>query len=148
MYHLSIYLSICLSVRLSVCLSVCLSIYLSIYLKDALKDNARNFWVTQPLICFGWSVHYWVSCTINKGGFLRLHLCQHTFAPLWDDCLRFASFWRAKSRGDSCVLGVHLPNVCCGVLFVFVTRSYFKFAEGIDLCLLNLPKRSTPWVKF
>jgi len=24
---------------------------------------------TQPLICVGCSVHYWVSCAINKGGF-------------------------------------------------------------------------------
>ena len=25
--------------------------------------------ITQPLICVGCSVHYWVSCSINKGGF-------------------------------------------------------------------------------
>ena len=28
----------------------------------------------QPLIFVGCSVHYWVSCAINKRGFLRLHL--------------------------------------------------------------------------
>ena len=28
---------------------------------------------TQPLICVGCSVHYWVTCAINKGGFLRFH---------------------------------------------------------------------------
>ena len=27
---------------------------------------------TQPLICVGCSVHYWVSCAINKGGFLEI----------------------------------------------------------------------------
>ena len=27
---------------------------------------------TQPLICVGWSVHYWVTCTINKGGFFEI----------------------------------------------------------------------------
>ena len=38
---------------------------------------------TQPLICVGCSVHYWVSCAINKGGFLRLHFGRrHTFASL------------------------------------------------------------------
>ena len=65
---------------------------------------------TQPLICVGCSVHYWVSCAINKGGFLRLHFRRrrHTFASLWGACLCFASLWRANSRGDSCVLGVHI----------------------------------------
>ena len=58
--------------------------------------------------------------------FPRLQLCRHTFASLWGDCLRFASLWRVNSRGDSCVLSVHLPNVCWGVLFLFVKRSYFK----------------------
>ena len=27
---------------------------------------------TQPLICVGCSVHYWVSCAINKGGFFDI----------------------------------------------------------------------------
>ena len=49
--------------------------------------------------------------------FSRLHLCRHTFASLWGACLRFASLWPANSRGDSCVLGVHLSNVCRGLLF-------------------------------
>ena len=52
--------------------------------------------------------------------FSSLHLCRHTFASVRGDCLRFASLWRANSRGDSCVLGVHLLNVCWGVLFLFV----------------------------
>ena len=77
---------------------------------------------TQPVICVGCSVHYWFSCAINKG----LRLCRHTFASLWGDCLRFASLWRANSRGDSRVLGVHFSNVFWGLLFVFVTRAYFK----------------------
>ena len=49
--------------------------------------------------------------------FSRLHLCRHTFASLWGACLRFASLWPANSRGDSCVLDVHLSNVCRGLLF-------------------------------
>ena len=64
-----------------------------------------------------------VSCAINKG----LHLCRHTFASLWGHCLRFASLWRANSRDDSLVLGVHFSNVFWDLLlFVFVTRAYFK----------------------
>ena len=27
---------------------------------------------TQPLICVGCSVHYWVSCAIKKGGFFEI----------------------------------------------------------------------------
>ena len=63
--------------------------------------------------------------------FLRLHFRRrHTFASLWGACLRFASLWRANSRGDSCVLGVYLSMVCLRKAF-------------IDLCLLNRPKRSS-----
>ena len=75
---------------------------------------------TQPLLCVGCYLHYWVSRTINKGGFFpRLHrrLRRHIFVSLWGACLRFASLWRANSRGDSCVLGVHLSNVRWGLLF-------------------------------
>ena len=61
-----------------------------------------------------------------REAFSRLHLRRHTFASLWGGCLRFASFWRANSRGDSCFLGVQLSNVCWGLLFVFVKRTYFK----------------------
>ena len=28
---------------------------------------------TQPLICVGWSVHYWVACAINKVFFFKFH---------------------------------------------------------------------------
>ena len=52
--------------------------------------------------------------------FSSLHLRRHTCASVRVDCLRFASLWRANSCGDSCVLGVHLLNVCWGVLFLFV----------------------------
>ena len=66
--------------------------------------------------------------------FLRLHFrCRHTFAPLWGACLRLVSLWLANSRGDSCVLGVHLSKVCWGLIFCL--RKAF-----IDLCLLNRPK--------
>ena len=58
--------------------------------------------------------------------FPRLHLCRHTFASLWGDCLRFASLWRANLPGDSSVLGVHFSNVFWGLLIVFVTRTYLN----------------------
>ena len=85
----------------------------------------RGTW-TQPVICVGCSVHYWVSCAISKGGFFEIAFARrrrHTFASLWGVCLRFASLWRANSRGDSCVLGVHLSDVCWGLLF-YLRKSF------------------------
>ena len=79
-------------------------------------------------------MHYWVSCAINKGGFLRLHFRrQHTFTSLWGACLCFASLWRTNSHGDSYVLGVHLSSVCWGLLFSLRKALSFK-------SLLNLRK--------
>ena len=98
---------------------------------------------TQPLISVGCSV-----LLISEN--LRFRLCPHTFASLWGACLRFASLWRTNSDGDSCVLGVHLSNVCwAGLHSVFVKRLSFKsllklrkayifqeFAEGLlSICV-------------
>ena len=33
---------------------------------------------TQPLICVGYSVHCWVSCTINKGSFFEIAFSSST----------------------------------------------------------------------
>ena len=74
---------------------------------------------TQPLICVSCSVHYWVSCAINK-------------AILWGHCLRLVSLWRANSCRDSYVLGVHLSNICWGLQFVFVKRTYFKSLRKVS----------------
>ena len=110
---------------------------------------------TQPLICVGCPVHYlhyWLFSAINKGGFFEIAVRRrrrHTFASLWGASLRFASLLRANSRGDSCVLGVHLSNVSVWVFRLrksfFVKRTYLKvcWRSTIDLCLMNLPKRSS-----
>ena len=95
---------------------------------------------TQLLICVGCSVPYWVSIReVFQDCILRRR--RHTFASLWGACLRFASLWRANSHGDSCVLGIHLSNVCWGLLFCL--RKSFIFLKCIDLCLMHLPKRSS-----
>ena len=86
---------------------------------------------TQPLISVDFSVHYWVSCVINRGGFFEM--CRHTFASLWRACLRFASHWRANSRGDSCFLGVHLSNVFWGLLFCHLLKVCWIFLKGTYL---------------
>ena len=83
---------------------------------------------TQPVIGVGCCVHYWVSCAIDKGGFFRdcIRRRRHTFASPWGTCLRFASLWRANSRSDSRILGVHLSNVCWGLLFCLSKSFIFK----------------------
>ena len=74
----------------------------------------------QPLSCVECSVHYWVSCAINKGGFFEIafsafsssaHICL-ALRRLLKFCL-----WRANSCGDFCFLGVHLSKVCWGLIF-------------------------------
>ena len=77
----------------------------------------------------------WVFCAL-----LRLHFRRrrHTFASLWGACLRFASLWRANSCGDSCVLGVHLSKICCGLIFclrkTFIFQKFaVKFYFGLSL---------------
>ena len=51
---------------------------------------------------------------------------------------------------DSCVLSVHLSNICWGVLFVFVKHASFKSLLKVYYwsVFVNLPKRSTAWVIF
>ena len=39
---------------------------------------------TQPLICVGHSVHYWVYCAINKGDFLRMRFVVDTHLPQFE----------------------------------------------------------------
>ena len=60
-------------------------------------------------------------------------MCRHTFASLWRACLRFASHWRANSRGDSCFLGVHLSNVFWGLLFCHLLKVCWIFLKGTYL---------------
>ena len=138
-------------VRARVCVFVSfLSLFFSFFVISILYENVRNSLTknlkkkivalaftsscycvrgtrTQPLISLGCSV-----LLISEN--LRFRLCPHTFASLWGSCLRFASLWRTNSHGDSCVLGVHLSNVClAGLHSVFVERLSFK-------SLLNLRK--------
>ena len=65
-----------------------------------------------------------MSCAINKRGFLRLYLCWHTFASLW--C--------ANSCGDSCVLSIHLSNICWGLLILSSYLKAFVFQKFAVVC--------------
>ena len=69
----------------------------------------------------------WVLCALIIG--YPVQLKREAF---WDcicfdtNLLTFASLWRANSRGDSCVLGVHFLNVCWYSTFEFGKRLSFK----------------------
>ena len=53
---------------------------------ENLKANWFGYCVrgtrTQPLICLGCSVHYWVTCAINKGGFFEIAFSFVVDTPL------------------------------------------------------------------
>ena len=81
---------------------------------SAFEVRECNPWFVLGVLCI-------IGCPVQliREVFLRLHFRgrRHTFASLWGACLRFASFWRPNSCGDSCVLGVHLSKVCWGLIF-------------------------------
>ena len=60
----------------------------------------------QPLICVGCSVHYWVSCAINKGGFFEIAfflVVVDTHLPRFEALAYLLPHFDALTRGDSLV---------------------------------------------
>ena len=59
-------------------------------------------------------MHYWVSCAINKGGFFEIAfvVVVDTHLPRFEAFAYVLPHFDALTRGDSCVLGVHLLKVC------------------------------------
>ena len=96
--------------------------------------NYVNFGVrgtrTQPLIFVACSVHYWVSCTINKGGFFEIafvvvvidtHLPRfEALAYVWH---QFDALTHLVIRVSSAFIFQTFAEVCYSV---FVNRSSFK----------------------
>ena len=85
---------------------------------------------TQPLISVGCSVHYWVSCAINKGGCLEIvfvvvvvdtHLPQ--FEALAYVLPHFDALTHLVIRVSSAFIFQTFAEVCYSV---FVNRSSFK----------------------
>ena len=87
---------------------------------------------TQPLICVGCSVHYWVSCAIDKGGFLEIafvvvvvvidrHLPR--FEALAYVLPHFDALTYLMIRVSSAFIFQTFAEVCYSV---FVNRSSFK----------------------
>ena len=84
---------------------------------------------TQPLICVGCFVHYWVSCAINKGGFFEIafvvvvdtHLTR--FGALAYVLPHFDALTHVVIRVFSAFVFQTFAEVCYSV---FVNRSSFK----------------------
>ena len=73
----------------------------------------------------------WVSCAIKKRGFLRLHLCRHTFASLWGPCLclpHFDALTHVVILVSSAFIFQTFAEVCYSV---FVNRSSFKSVPNL-----------------
>ena len=49
-----------------------MQLFLQYMLERGLENNCVRGTRTQLLICVGCSVHYWVPCAINKGGFFEI----------------------------------------------------------------------------
>ena len=103
-------------------------------------------------------MHYWVFCAINKGGFFEIAFVVNTHLPRfealayvlptltrqltwWFVCPRRSSFKRFLRTAILSSSIVHLLKVC----WIFVKRTYLRvcWRSTIDLCLMNLPKRSS-----
>ena len=82
---------------------------------------------TQPLICVGCSVHYWVSCAINKGGFFEI-----AFVVVVDThLLRFEA------------LAYVLPHFDALTLVVIPVSSAFIFQTFAEVCYSVFVNRSS-----
>ena len=61
-----------------------MQLFLQYMLDRGLENNCVRGTRTQPLICVGSSVHYWVSCAINKGGFFEIAFVVDTHLPRFE----------------------------------------------------------------
>jgi len=65
---------------------------------------------TQPLICVGCSVHYWMSCAINKGGFFKIAFAVDTHLPHFEVIAYVLP--HANSRGGRCTTQSKSTELC------------------------------------
>ena len=84
---------------------------------------------TQPLICGGWSVHYWVSCEINKGGFFEIAfvVVVNTHLPRFEALAYVLPHFDALIHVVIPVSSASMFQTFAAVCYsVFVNRSFFK----------------------
>ena len=72
----------------------------------ATKPDSRDICVrgtrTQPLICVGSSVHYWVSCAINKGSIVHSSSSSSSFDALTHVVIRVFSAIIFQTLAEVC----------------------------------------------
>ena len=93
-----------------------------------IKNHCVRGTRTQPLICVGCFVHYWLSCAINKGGlfeiaFVVVDTHQPRFKALAYVLPRFDALTHVVIRVSSAFIFQTFAEVCYSV---FVNRSSFK----------------------
>ena len=94
-----------------------------------LANNCVRSTRTQPLICIGCSLHYWVSCAINKGGFFEIAfvVVVDTHLPRFEALSyvlpHFDALTHVVIRVSSAFIFQTFAEVCYSV---FVNRSSFK----------------------
>ena len=94
---------------------------------------------TQPLICDGCSVYYWVSCAINKGGFFKIAfvVVVDTYLPRFEALAYVLAHFDALTHVVICVSSAFIFQTFTEVCYaVFVNRLSFK-------SVLNLRKAYT-----
>ena len=89
----------------------------------------------QPLICVEWSVQYWVSCAINKGGFFEIAfiVVVDTHLPRFEALAYVLPHFDAPTQ-----VVIHVSST-----FIFQTYLRVCWRSTIDLSLMNLPKHSS-----
>ena len=93
----------------------------------------------------------WVFCANNKGGFFEIAFVSTDIClalrRLLTFCLHFDALTHVVIRVSSAFIFQTFAEVCYLSLWsVHISRVCWR--STIDLCLLNLSRRSTPWVKF
>ena len=100
----------------------------------SLQNNCLRGTRTQPQISVGSSVHYWVSCSINKRGFFEIafvstniYLALKHFAPLAYVLPHFDALSHVVIRVSSEFIFQTLAEVCYSVI---VKHSCFKLLQN------------------
>ena len=94
---------------------------------------------TQPLICVGCSVHYWVSCAINKEGFFEIaFLVVDTHLSRFEALAYVLPYFEALThlviRVSSAFIFQTFAEVCYSV---FVNRSSFKSVLNLRMIIVK-----------
>ena len=91
---------------------------------------------TQPLICVGCSVHYWVTCAINKGGFFEISFSFVVVVVVDTHLPRFEA------------LAYVLPHFDALTHVVILVSSAFIFQRFAEVCNYSVFVKRSSFKKF